>query len=106
MRKLTMSNRYLRDRSKCQKKGWKVAKLDAIVKIMEERQFTPEECKRWAVHSLIGRWQGYDELHVEGIARDWVLIYTKDGNEITLEFTGKHNDYFKGSTEISDLTVV
>lgn len=48
---------------------------------------------RYRDHALVGNWQGYREIHLEG---DWLVIYRidKDELELVLTRTGSHDDLF------------
>lgn len=43
-------------------------------------------------HTLSGNWRGYWECHIEP---DWLLIYRKGEEELTLIRTGSHAQLFK-----------
>lgn len=99
MRKLRFSKRYVKGRSRCEKRGWDLKKLDDIVKILGTRPFTSEEIKKHKVHELQGDMKGYSELHIINRHHNWVLVYTVKNDTvvlddliITLENTGTHDE--------------
>lgn len=72
------------------KKHYNTAKVDKIIKILQNQEAIPGKYKN---HSLKGNLQGLQELHIEN---DLLLIYRVIDNQILLLIRiGTHNDLLK-----------
>ena len=89
MRILVPTARYAKDFKRIRKRGWKLEKLGAILKLLEIEERLPANAR---VHKLTGPWEGYWECHV---GSDWLLIYKVIDKEIFLAGTGTHADLFE-----------
>ena len=73
-----------------QKKHCNIAKIDKIIKILQNQEAIPGKYKNY---SLKGNLQGLQELHIEN---DLLLIYRIIDNQILLLIRiGTHNDLLK-----------
>ena len=43
-------------------------------------------------HPLSGNWKGHRDCHIEP---DWILIYRISSDDLFLERTGSHSEFFK-----------
>jgi len=90
MLKPELSNRFKRDYSLLIRRGYDVARLDAvIVSLLRQVSLEPKHRD----HPLKGKWHGFRGCHV---ADDWVLIYKIDGGRLKLMLsrTGTHADIY------------
>ncbi|GFK93390.1 mRNA interferase YafQ [Fundidesulfovibrio magnetotacticus] len=71
------------------RRGKPVAKLDAVILLLEAGDPLPAHFKD---HALTGSWKGFRDLHIEP---DWILIYAVDQDEVILTRTGTHADLFR-----------
>ena len=92
MRKPTFKNSFKKDRKLLKKRGWNIAKLDAVATHLIMETPLPTSC---GAHPLHGNRDGYMDCHIEG---DWVLIYEIDDDSpektVTFHRTGPHADLF------------
>ncbi|MBN2374116.1 type II toxin-antitoxin system YafQ family toxin [bacterium] len=89
MLKIKRTGQFKRDYKLMKKRGKDMKKLRELV----EKLFMEEYLdKKYHDHPLLGKWEGARDYHLE---TDWILIYTRTGNEIILERTGTHSDLFK-----------
>lgn len=74
------------------RKHYDPAKFQAAVEVLmkQDKQLL---ATKYRDHQLVGNWQGYLEIHIEG---DWLLIYRveKDELQLVLTRTGSHDDLF------------
>jgi len=87
---LAVSSKFLKDLKKCEKRGWDIQKLEAVVHdLRDEVPLDP----KYMAHPLKGEYKGYMECHIEF---DWLLIYLVDRKEkkIYISRTGTHADLF------------
>lgn len=82
------TTRFLRDLKKIRKSGYKLAKLDNIVKLLCCGRPLPQRC---SPHKLFGEYQDLWECHIEP---DWLLIYRLIDDRIEFIRTGTHSDLF------------
>ncbi len=89
MKPLRITTQYRKDLKRVQSRGYKIAKLIAIVnKLRNSQPLSPIDDD----HPLKGPWDTYRGCHIQG---DWCLIYQNNKNEIVLARTGTHSDLFK-----------
>lgn len=82
--------RFLKDLKLAQKRGKNIDKLfDVVNKIANGEELEP----RYRDHSLMGKYLGYRECHIEP---DWLLIYEifEDILVLSLFRMGSHSDLF------------
>jgi mRNA interferase YafQ len=82
------SNKFLKDQKLASKRGLDIAKLEAIVDLLQSEKPLPAKHKD---HSLSGNWNYCRECHIQP---DWLLIYSIHGQFLLLERTGTHADLF------------
>ena len=87
---ITPSRKFIRDRRRCQKRGWPLSRLNDVLERLVADEPLPPACRP---HKLVGDYAGFWECH---IAPDWLLIYQYDEeeNELLLVRTGTHADLF------------
>ena len=85
----TYTRQFGKDVRRMIRRGKKAAKIKKVMTgLVKEEQLD----RRYRDHSLVGRFKGRRECHVEA---DWLLIYKTMHNEIIFERTGTHSDLFK-----------
>ena len=84
------SGRFKKSFKLCKKRGYDIAKLEAVIKILAEEGTLPT---KYRPHILTGNYAGLWECHIEA---DWLLIWEQNDTELTLLFleTGTHSDIF------------
>ena len=82
------ATRFRRVLRLCNKRGYNLALLNAVIDTLRIPQPLPPINKN---HGLSGNWAGFQEYHIQS---DWLLIYTVDGNTLYLDRTGTHADLF------------
>lgn len=84
------TNRFDKDLKRASKRGWRLEKLKAIMKLLACGQSLTHKHRD---HALIGNFAHRRECHIEP---DWLLIYKIDteNNAIIFERTGTHSDLF------------
>ena len=90
MLKLKLSNRFKKNYSLMEKRGYNMLLIDEVVEtLLNEKPLPPSKRD----HALHGDWAGFRECHVSS---DWLLIYKTDGVHLLLylERTGTHSDLF------------
>ena len=87
MRLLT-TNRFERDLKRSTKRSKNLDKLWEIVDLLLREQ---PLAARHRPHRLVGDWSGSWECHIEA---DWLLIWRRDEDTLTLVRTGTHSDLF------------
>lgn len=89
MKKLKPTGQYKKDYKRFRNNPKKVAKLLAILKLLENEQPIPEENRP---HPLTGDYAGHMECHIEG---DFLLIWLDpETDEIFLVRLGSHSELF------------
>jgi mRNA interferase YafQ len=85
-----LSNQFKRDYELLCRRGYDIAKLDAVILSLLKQ--SPLE-SRHRDHPLRGKWRGYRGCH---IADDWILVYRVDGDRLKLMLsrTGTHVDVY------------
>ncbi len=89
MLKINSSGRFKRDLKTCQKRGYDLHLLEAVIDILRIPDQLPIQNKD---HFLKGDYSGRKECH---IAPDWLLIYEIYEDELYLDRTGTHSDLFR-----------
>ena len=79
---------FKKDVRKQQKRGKDLGKLKAVVDLLVAEEALPDRC---VDHSLSGNWSGWHDCHIEP---DWILIYKRTPDTLTLGRTGSHSDLF------------
>jgi mRNA interferase YafQ len=88
MRSLRYTGQFKKDFRACEKRGFRMRKLQAIIdKLQNSEALSPIDDD----HPLKGPWQSYRGCHVQG---DWCLIYRVQGDELQLVRTGTHTELF------------
>jgi mRNA interferase YafQ len=82
------TSKYFKDFEKMRSRGHGVIRMHAVLQHLQTTGQAPTQSRP---HKLSGVWKGYWECH---IAFDWLLIYSTDGNAVTLWRTGTHDDLF------------
>jgi mRNA interferase YafQ len=74
------------------KRGYDISLLDNVVAMIANGEKLPE---RYRDHALTGNRKGLRDCHIRP---DWLLIYERNDNELTLLLceTGTHSDLFNG----------
>ena len=89
MKSLRITTQYRKDLKRVHSRGYKIAKLTAIVdKLRSATPLSPIDDD----HPLKGSWESYRACHIQG---DWCLIYQSSKDEVVLARTGTHADLFK-----------
>ena len=89
MLKINSSGRFKRDLKTCQKRGYDLHLLEAVIDILRIPDQLPIQNKD---HFLKGDYSGRKDCH---IAPDWLLIYEIYEDELYLDRTGTHSDLFR-----------
>jgi mRNA interferase YafQ len=87
-RAVVTTKAFERDVKRLRKRGRDLARLRAVIDALRLGQ--PLD-PRHRDHALTGDWQGFRDCHVEP---DWVLIYRRDAEAVSLTRTGTHSDLF------------
>ncbi len=84
------SARFRRDLKKAEKRGLDPKEVEAVIDLLRKGDTLPP---KYRDHPLHGEYEGYRDCHINS---DWVLIYRKYKNELTLLLarTGTHSDLF------------
>jgi|UniRef100_Q07RU0 mRNA interferase YafQ len=88
MKELDQTGSFKRDLKRIAKRDYDLAKLAAILTLLQTDQPLPVACRP---HALKGKWRGFLECH---IGPDWLLIYQTDATRVLLVRTGTHSDLF------------
>lgn len=89
MLKINSSGRFKKDLKICEKRGYDLQLLEAVIDILRIPDKLPIQNKD---HFLKGDYSGRRECH---IMPDWLLIYEIYEEELYLERTGSHSDLFR-----------
>lgn len=89
MKSLRLSNVFKKDVKRMARRGYGLAKLEAVVTSLRRGVKLPASLQ---AHPLKGEWSGFWDCHIEG---DWVLIYKITNTEVLLARTGSHTDLFE-----------
>ena len=88
MRKISYTNRFLKDYKQIKKRGWDIQQLEAFIDMLATNQPLPPKARP---HKLSGKYRHAWDAHV---GPDWILIYELDNNHLILRRTGTHADLF------------
>ena len=90
MLKVRYSSRFKKDFKAIVKCGYNVSLFEEVLNILREEKDLPE---KYYDHPLKGDYAGHRECH---ITPDWLSIYKKESDMITLSLTrtGSHSDLF------------
>lgn len=88
---LVLTGKFKKSLKLAKKRGLNINQLNDVVSMLQ-RDIPLEEKHR--DHELKGAYRGFRECHIQP---DWLLIYLKDSEVITLTLvdTGTHADLFK-----------
>ena len=87
---LIMTGKFRKSLKLAKKRGLDISLLESIVTKLQNDISLEDKYKD---HELKGRYQGFRECHIQP---DWLLIYLKEENILTLTLvdTGTHADLF------------
>lgn len=88
MLKLNSSNKFKHDYKTCNKRGYNMELMHAVIDTLRIPEVLPIKNKD---HKLGGEYKGCRECH---ILPDWLLIYRISNEELYLIRTGTHADLF------------
>ena len=90
MLKVRYSARFKKDFKVIIKRGYNVSLFEEVLALLREELPLPE---KYSDHALKGDYLGHLECH---ITPDWLLIYKKENDMLTLSLTrtGSHSDLF------------
>jgi len=85
MLKARFGSKFKRDYKKAGKQGRDIAKLKALVDMIQRQEKLDEQ---YADHPLVGNWKGVRECHLEP---DWLLLYRIEKDTVIFIRTGSHS---------------
>lgn len=90
MLSVRFSSKFKKDFKVIIKRGYNISLFEEVLTLLREEKPLPE---KYYDHSLKGNFAGHRECH---ITPDWLLIYKKESDMITLTLTrtGSHSDLF------------
>ena len=90
MLKIRYSAKFKKDFKIIVKRGYNISLFEEVLTFLREEKTLPE---KYNDHALKGDYTGHRECH---ITPDWLLIYKKENDMITLSLTrtGSHSDLF------------
>ena len=90
MLKIRYTSKFKKDFKTIIKRGYKIKLFEEVLILLREEKILPE---KYNDHALKGDYSGHRECH---ITPDWLLIYKKEDDLITLSLTrtGSHSDLF------------
>ena len=90
MLKVRYSSRFKKDFKLVIRRGYNISLFEEVLTLLREEKTLPE---KYNDHALKGEYTGHRECH---ITPDWLLIYKKENDMITVSLTrtGSHNDLF------------
>lgn len=90
MLKVRFSSKFKKDFKIIVKRGYDISLFEEVLTLLREEKTLSEKYKDYA---LKGDYSGHRECH---ITPDWLLIYKKENDMITLSLTrtGSHSDLF------------
>ncbi|MBR5505619.1 MAG: type II toxin-antitoxin system YafQ family toxin [Clostridia bacterium] len=88
--KVRYSSKFKKDFKVIVKRGYDISLFEEVLNLLREEKPLPE---KYSDHALKGDYIGHRECH---ITPDWLLIYKKENDMITLSLTrtGSHSDLF------------
>ncbi|MBE7051351.1 MAG: type II toxin-antitoxin system YafQ family toxin [Ruminococcaceae bacterium] len=90
MLKIRYTSKFKKDFKTIIKRDYKIKLFEEVLILLREEKILPE---KYNDHALKGDYSGHRECH---ITPDWLLIYKKENDLITLSLTrtGSHSDLF------------
>ena len=90
MLKVRYSSKFKKDFKIIVRRGYDISLFEEVLFLLREEKVLPE---KYCDHALKGDYLGHRECH---ITPDWLLIYKKENDMITLSLTrtGSHSDLF------------
>ena len=90
MLRVRYSSKFKKDFKVIVKRGYDISLFEEVLNLLREEVILPE---KYCDHALKGDYVGHRECH---ITPDWLLIYKKESDMITLSLTrtGSHSDLF------------
>jgi len=85
---LLFTNQFKKDYKKAIKRNLEIEKIHIAFQTLEKTGTLPSKYK---THLLKGNYHFHYEAHINP---DWLIIWHKQGNDITLVRTGSHSDIF------------
>jgi len=83
------TSQFKRDYKKIKKQNKDLSKLRTVIEILSSGINLD---LKYNDHPLLGEWKGYRDCHIEP---DWLLIYKRTPDILTLQRTGSHSELFK-----------
>jgi len=90
MLKVRYSSKFKKDFKAIVKRGYDISLFEEVLALLRQEKALPQ---KYLDHALKGDYIGHRECH---ITPDWLLIYKKENDMITLSLTrtGSHSDLF------------
>lgn len=87
---LIITSKFKKSLKLAKRRGLNLELLDQVVTMLQNNIPLQE---KYRDHELKGKYQGFRECHIQP---DWLLIYLKDNDVLTLTLvdTGSHTDLF------------
>lgn len=87
---LILTSKFKKSLKLAKRRGLNLELLDQVVTMLQNNIPLQE---KYRDHELKGKYQGFRECHIQP---DWLLIYLKDDDVLTLTLvdTGSHTDLF------------
>jgi mRNA interferase YafQ len=87
---LILTSKFKKSLKLAKRRGLNLDLLDQVVTMLQNNIPLQE---KYRDHELKGKYQGFRECHIQP---DWLLIYLKDNDVLTLTLvdTGSHTDLF------------
>ena len=87
---LILTRKFKKSLKLAKRRGLNLELLDQVVTMLQNNIPLQE---KYRDHELKGKYQGFRECHIQP---DWLLIYLKDNDVLTLTLvdTGSHTDLF------------
>lgn len=87
---LILTSKFKKSLKLAKRRGLNLELLDQVVTMLQNNIPLQE---KYRDHELKGKYQGFRECHIQS---DWLLIYLKDNDVLTLTLvdTGSHTDLF------------
>ena len=89
MRNVHYTNQFKKDCKRINKQGKNTKELKQVIRKLSRGEKLE---RRYRDHKMIGNWNKHRECH---IPPDWLLIYRINNDNLFLERTGSHSDFFK-----------
>ncbi len=86
--RVIQTTQFRKDLKVQQKRGRDLQKVKDMIALLLSGEPLP---LRNRDHALTGNWSGWRDCHLEP---DWLLIYKRSPEELTLGRTGSHSDLF------------